>query len=86
MALFYVMRPSSTVERFPTFTRIGGLSRNLKGCTARAEKCLGRVYSTDSNSKTCVGDFWVEPEPEAPISKREYWSQRIQVAAFGVPA
>jgi hypothetical protein len=80
--LYYVMRPSSATESFPTFTRLGGLSKSLAGCQHRAQGCLGRVYSTDGHSVQLVSDYYVEPVPAAPLSRREYRAARAQAAIF----
>ena len=81
--LFYIKRPDNLVDRGPVFTRFGGLSENLARCTARAERCFGRVYSTDGHNTRLVADFYVEPISSPKLVGREYWAARNQVACFG---
>lgn len=80
--LYFIMRPDNTVEANPVFTRHGGLVKDYARCCKRAERCLGRVYSTDGHHARLLADYYVEPAPAAKPSKREYWAARAQAAVF----
>lgn len=80
--LYYVLRPSSLSEAFPTFTRYGGLSKCLSGRLSRAQACLGRVYSTDGHSTSLVSDYYVEPTVAPSLKFKPYWRARAQAALF----
>lgn len=80
--LYSIMRPSSTTESNPVFTRFGGLTQNLPRCLKRAERCSGRVYTAGGGSRRLVADYYVEPEPVAKLEGRQYWAARNQAASF----
>lgn len=80
--LYSIMRPSSTTEANPVFTRFGGLTQNLPRCLKRAERCLGKVYSTDGHNSRLVADYYIEPELKPEPRGRAYWAARNQAACF----
>lgn len=80
--LYYVMRPDNVVASNPVFTRLGGRTQNSATACKRAERVLGRVYSTDGHTTSLVADYYVEPEPAPKQAKREYWAARNQAAIF----
>ena len=80
--LYFIMRPSSVQDANPVFTRHGGLTKDVVRSCRRAERCLGRVYSTDGHASRIVADYYVEPVPDKVLSKREYWAARNQAAIF----
>lgn len=80
--LYYVMRPDNVIEPGAVFTRIGGLSKSLAGCTHRARLHSGRVYGTDGHNAVLLADFYVEPAPMPAQTGAQYWAARNQAAVF----
>lgn len=82
MSVYYVMRPESTLEENPVFTRFGAMTMNLVTATKRAHSCAGKVYETDGGDIALVCSFWEEPSPKTKKSPREYRAERNLAQLF----
>ncbi len=82
MCLYYVMRPDNVTAPAAVFTRYGHLCKNEASAKRRAERCCGRVYSTDGHRSRLVADFYQEPAPVPEERGRAYWQKRAQAALF----
>ena len=80
--LYYVMRPSDKFDPSPLFTRYWGLSKRLVGARARAEKCSGRVYSTDGGESILLHDYFVPPTSTDVAVPFKVWRARMNQAAL----